>query len=402
MGRAPHRLSGLSLVDVVVGLGVFVIFLVTVTAITGSQRAFLQSRMSAELRLRAQNAMERVVRMTTQAITSDSQYSPLKSNTGVNSHCLRFRLLQFVDPVSGAATFDDALKVFIYGPHSTGAHPNSGLIVGRGQGLTAIFNAGNGPDGLLGTADDNTTVVLSGDVPAVELLIPSDYAPQTGDMFTVNISPAPTGRLITYTIRVNAAEPDGTFVLDQDLVLTERVSLRECGDTVRRCKRSSEQGITLLDVVMAIGVFSIISTSVFLSLITGMDHRRQSFQVYRALNVLRDKVAEVQDVANLPQDLAAQEGIGAIYARYHSTTVTAPDLPSGQVSITCFPNEATVPAALGGPQDLNFDGDDDDDLGNMSNGTDLRLVPMTITVSFTEDGVTQTRTANHLITKTTD
>jgi hypothetical protein len=113
-----------------------------------------------------------------------------------------------------------------------------------------------------------------------------------------------------------------------------------------------------------------------------MAQRDESSESYRAVSAVRDMIAEVQEIANLDQDLANQVGIGAIYSRYHATSRAVPGLASGSIDFTCFANEATVPAILGGPQDLNFDGDAGDDLGNQGAGTDLKLVPMRVTVTF--------------------
>ena len=114
----------------------------------------------------------------------------------------------------------------------------------------------------------------------------------------------------------------------------------------------------------------------------------------------RDFVADMQDTANLPQSLPDDEGIGALYAKYHLKTFSLGTLPVGEITVTIFPDETAVPAEFGGPQDLNFDGDAEDDLGNQSNGTDLKLIPTTLTLTYDEDGFTQTLTVNRLITKT--
>ena len=163
-----------------------------------------------------------------------------------------------------------------------------------------------------------------------------------------------------------------------------------------------KRGFTLVEVATATSVFTVIALAVSVALMRGMEHRRQSFLRYRALNALRDMVAKIQETANLPQDLPNQIGIGAVYPCYHDQTLTVPDLPSGEVSITCFADENTVPAELGGPQDLNYDGDALDNLANVSNGSDLKLVPMTLTLTFTEGGVDSSLTMNRLLTKTTN
>jgi hypothetical protein len=61
-----------------------------------------------------------------------------------------------------------------------------------------------------------------------------------------------------------------------------------------------------------------------------------------------------------------------------------------------------VPAELGGPQDLNFDGDAQDNLTAVGSSVDLKLVPMTITVTFGDGSPQQTIVAHRLIGKTTD
>ena len=163
-----------------------------------------------------------------------------------------------------------------------------------------------------------------------------------------------------------------------------------------------ERGLTLVEVVFSLVIFTIISLAVFMTLMRGIDYREQSFQMYRALNAMRGTIADIQETANQPQNLANQVGIGAVYNRYHNQTLPIGDLPSGQVAITCYPDETSVPAAFGGPQDLNFDNDALDDLGNLSAGTDLKLVPMTLTLTFVEGGVDQTLIVHRLITKTTN
>ncbi len=165
---------------------------------------------------------------------------------------------------------------------------------------------------------------------------------------------------------------------------------------------SPQRGVSLVEVVIALAVFTMIALAVSMTLMRGIDHREQAFQMYRALNAVRNVISDIQEIANLPQDLVAGVGIGAIYDRYDGTTIAVTDLPSGQVAIDCFADEANVPAVFGGPQDLNFDNDVQDDLGNISNGTDLKLVPMTLTLTFVDGSFTQTMTAHRLITKTTN
>jgi hypothetical protein len=149
-------------------------------------------------------------------------------------------------------------------------------------------------------------------------------------------------------------------------------------------------------------IFTVITLSFSMSLVQGMRHGQETFQAYRGLSSLRDLLAEIQETANKPQDLANGAGIGAIYAAYHGKVFPAPDLPSGQIAVTCYANEAAVPAVLEGPQDLNMDGDAQDNLAGLSNGTDLKLVPLELTLSFVEGGKTWTIATHRLVTRTSN
>ncbi len=227
MRSRDSRLRGLTLLESVISLSVLGVFTATaVTALISTQRAMAQSQMTSVLALRAQKALERIVDLASQAVTSDLAYTPLKPATGVDSHALRFRLVQSVDVVTGEPVFDDVGRVYVYGSDS-GSNPSSGILIGRGPTLDSIHAAAAGSDGLLGTTDDDTRVVLSSGVPAVELLVPSDFAPRVGAMLSIDVTPPPTGRLIELTIRLNARGVDGVFLLEDDIVLTERVALRQ-------------------------------------------------------------------------------------------------------------------------------------------------------------------------------
>ena len=169
-----------------------------------------------------------------------------------------------------------------------------------------------------------------------------------------------------------------------------------------RLDRTDERGLTLIELSVSMTIFVVVSVAVAFTLVRGMEHRRQTFDSYLAVNALRDKMAEIQDIANRPQDLTKKEGIGAVHARYQQQTFTIPEIDAGQISVACFVNETTVPAVLGGPQDLNYDGDAQDDHANQSNGSDLKLVPMTIAMTLGTGNTTRTLTIHRLITKTTN
>jgi hypothetical protein len=209
----------------------FTLALVTVVlgsivgATLGLQQTFLQGETVSRINLRGQLAMNRIVEVATQAVTSDAAFAPLRPTTGVGSHCLRFRLFDSFD-LAGDPIYDNDAIVYIYGPDG-GAYPAAGLIIGRGPGLLEIHGVGAGGDGLLGTTDDIASASLAGGLPAVELLIPAEFAPRTGEMFTVDVLPPPVGPLLRFTLRLNAVGRDGNFVLNDDLVLSERVALRQ-------------------------------------------------------------------------------------------------------------------------------------------------------------------------------
>ena len=220
-------MEGFTLLEVMITVVVISIMLISILpAIRGSQDAFVQSQIFSQLNLRAQNALDRIVDLSGQGVTTDAEFSPLKPNTGINSHCLRFRLLTTIDTVTGEPVYDDNARVYLYGPDD-GTDPCAGIIVGRGPNLGAIYNAAAGSDSLLGTLDDDTTVSVAAGLPAVELLLPKTFAPETGEMFTVNVNPAPIGRLLTFTLRLNAIDKNGNFLLPNDLVLSQTVALRQ-------------------------------------------------------------------------------------------------------------------------------------------------------------------------------
>ncbi len=181
------------------------------------------------------------------------------------------------------------------------------------------------------------------------------------------------------------------------------MSMRSSARDLQLSIRSrSFAGLALLEIVVSAGVFLAVVLSVSMTLGRGIEHRRSSFQAYRAVSAIRDVVAEIQEVANLPHNATLQEGIAEVYGRYHGQTLTVPGLSAASVALACFANEQAVPVELGGPQDLNYDGDADDDLGNQSNGTDLRLVPLSLTLTYDDAGFSQSVVAYRLIARTTD
>ncbi len=178
-----------------------------------------------------------------------------------------------------------------------------------------------------------------------------------------------------------------SFASEESLFKNPRLPLRQ-------------RGIALVEVAVSLSVFTIIAVPVAITLLRSMEYDGQSHQMYLATSALRDRIADVQETANLAQNLVAEEGIGAVYDKYDGQTFTVAALPSGQISFECYADEAAVPVSLGGPQDLNFDGDATDNLTAV--GFDLRLVPMVLTLTFAAGGGSQTIIMHRLITQTTN
>ena len=110
-----------------------------------------------------------------------------------------------------------------------------------------------------------------------------------------------------------------------------------------RKETNSQSGITLVEIAIALSLLVVVSVSVSLTIVHGMQHRRETFQLYQARNALRDLLADVQETANLPQNLPAQQGIGAVYGKYNAQSFTMANLPAGQIAVTCFATQATGP-----------------------------------------------------------
>lgn len=172
------------------------------------------------------------------------------------------------------------------------------------------------------------------------------------------------------------------------------------GRATGRPGHDREAGLTLIEILVAVGIFAFVAMGSAITVMKSAQYRRQTFEMYLLTSALRDLTAEMQEMANRPESFTADEGIGGIYSRYSGTTFSIPSLPSGQISVTCFADEASVPAEFGGAQDLNFDGDALDDHGGIAAGSDLKLVPVTLTGSYDSDGVTVTRVIDRLIART--
>jgi type II secretory pathway pseudopilin PulG len=207
-------------------------------------------------------------------------------------------------------------------------------------------------------------------------------------------------------------------------------------NTLHRLQRTrGRRGLTLLEVTFALGVFLILAGIVALSLSMSLLSGGEAWRGNVALRTMRALIGQIQAVAN---DGDPTQGIAAVYGTFHlndneiSETIhdfdddddgipdhvyemadvygqdaigtATPDRtpclpgpgPNGQayISVRCYRNETTnetgtsngiyrtsrIPDELGGPRDLNLDGDDSD----MLLPSDCRIVPMILTMTWFE------------------
>lgn len=222
--QQTSRVCGFSLIEMAIVVVVLsILVLAILSSVFMTQKAFAESEVVSRLTLRARNAMDRIVFVASQAVTTDTAFTPLNPATGTNSHGFRFRQILSFDPDTGQPVFDDLWRVFIYGPDS-GSFPCDSLVILRGPDLATLLAGASGADATFGTNDDLFT---AGGNTFVEMLIPGIYNPASGDMVNIDFEPAPFGRLLTITLRLNVRGADGNFLLPDDLVITERLALKQ-------------------------------------------------------------------------------------------------------------------------------------------------------------------------------
>ncbi len=221
--RARRR-AGFTIIEIVMVVALLGLLAGGVTSSFWTvQTAFGEERSDSELTLRSRSAMDRLAQLVGSAVTSDAAFSLLPLGGGGNEWGLRFRELE--DVVAAAAVYDDVLVVHLIGPNQS-IHPAAGVVIGRAPDLDAVWDTGAGADGLLGTTDDDATTGFVAGVPAVEVLLPAEFAPQVGPMLTIVDTASASGRLITITLRTNFLQRNGTFLRSADFVLEERIALR--------------------------------------------------------------------------------------------------------------------------------------------------------------------------------
>lgn len=216
--------SGFTLIEIVIGCALLALVVGGVTSSFWTvQAAFDEERTEAELLFRSRAGMDRIHRMVSNAVSTDAAFSLLPVAAGGTAWGIRFRQIESV--IAGVANYDDVRVVHIVGPNSGGV-PCDGVIIGQGPDLNSIWVAGRGADATLGTMDDDVGAEIGAGTPAVELLIPAEYAPQNGPMLAFSTAGSASGRLITITLRTNFQRPDGSWLLTDDHELIERIALR--------------------------------------------------------------------------------------------------------------------------------------------------------------------------------
>lgn len=180
-------------------------------------------------------------------------------------------------------------------------------------------------------------------------------------------------------------------------------------------RSSARSGLSMVDVTVALGVFAGLVLVVSSALVTGVEGGGSTWRSSVAMSVIRDRLAEIQETANT--------NMASVYTTYHGSwngsgkTFDVAELPNGKLHIFCYKNEtnksagttvasgrtdkhtAPIPSELGGPRDLNMDGDAEDELG--PTGDDAKLIPMTLTLTWTEKTSTQRLRVHALIGSTT-
>lgn len=215
-----RRQSGLTLIELTVTIGLIgTLFAGTLAAVTGVQRAFSHSERVSLLRVRSEQALDRMVSTISQALTSDTEFAGVAPGAGSSFHGLRFRVIESFNLAT--PVYDDLAVIFVHGPDA-GTNPCAGVVIGRGQSYAAVHGAAAGADNTLGTADDVTSGVVNGQ-PVLEVLLGSEFAPAAGDMLAIEVN----GRRVRVTLRVNIRDSSGAFVLTNDSVLEEWISLRQ-------------------------------------------------------------------------------------------------------------------------------------------------------------------------------
>lgn len=152
------------------------------------------------------------------------------------------------------------------------------------------------------------------------------------------------------------------------------------------------------ELVFSVIVCILFTLPVAVAFVGDAAYRDRYFHLHQAVSALRDLVAEIEHTANVPSNLETGQGIGAVLDKYDGRAFPAGDVPSGEIRVACFADETAVPEQLGGPRDLNLDGDAEDDLRQA--GFDLKIIPVELTLTFPEGESMRRLVLHRLVTRT--
>jgi prepilin-type N-terminal cleavage/methylation domain-containing protein len=250
------RPRGLTLIEVLIATAVMSVLVLGVFSFQViSFTTYTEQQLSASVQGRARVAIDQIVTDLRKALTTGvvnsggetSEFQTLYDNDSLvtlpdatgdtNSRGLFFR--EVVGATSSGPVFGAAIVVV--GPHTgtlgtADVLPCAGIVRLRQFGLDMAdpdtsFAAltSQGSDGVFGTFDDLTSATNFGE-PEVRLLVPSVYAPQTGDMLRIDqaADPFTSGRTIRITMRLNyRPNTRADYQLVHDIVVQEDVALRQ-------------------------------------------------------------------------------------------------------------------------------------------------------------------------------
>ncbi|MCO5167201.1 MAG: hypothetical protein M9894_12685 [Planctomycetes bacterium] len=219
---------GVTLTEAVVSIGVLAVLAGGMLAFeVGAQQTYSVQQLRANLHQHVRSALRRMALDTAAALTlPEGELSTLWPATGTDARGLQFREVTGGD--GSGPTFGPTI-VFV-GPHAAtlpAGAPASGIVRLRESNLhfptfdLTTVTGRAGPDGVFGTVDDDTSGVAADGQRVVEVLVPAACAPVTGPMLRVDLD----GRVVTFTIRANFRLGDGSYLLTNDLVMTERAAL---------------------------------------------------------------------------------------------------------------------------------------------------------------------------------
>lgn len=144
--------------------------------------------------------------------------------------------------------------------------------------------------------------------------------------------------------------------------------------------------LSVYEVTALMGVLCFVAIVIAVAGMESFERRQASAQVYFTQSLLGEMLEEIQEVADAPAHAGRKMGIGAVCDRYDGRKFFPAELPGARILVKCYRNEATVPESLGGPQDLNLDGDVIDDFSPRTSGTKLRVVPIELNLYYLDRG----------------